>query len=116
LINAAVLGSPIAHSLSPLLHSLAYEYLGLSARYEAIEVKAGELATYLSATDKNALSLTMPLKEEALKVSRVTSDIAKRISCGNTLFQKDGAWNLTSTDVAGFEFISFNDFKKCFSN
>jgi len=104
LINAAVLGSPIAHSLSPLLHSLAYEYLGLSARYEAIEVKAGELATYLSATDKNALSLTMPLKEEALKVSRVTSDIAKRISCGNTLFQKDGAWNLTSTDVAGFEF------------
>lgn len=104
MINAAVLGSPIAHSLSPLLHSLAYEFLGVAARYEAIEVKAGELATYLAATDKNALSLTMPLKEEALEVSHVTSDIAKRISSGNTLSLKDGDWSLTSTDVAGFDF------------
>jgi shikimate dehydrogenase len=104
LINAAVLGSPIAHSLSPLLHSLAYKFLGLAARYEAIEVKAGELATYLAATDKNALSLTMPLKEEALKVSHVISNIAQRISCGNTLSLKDGDWSLTSTDVSGFDF------------
>jgi shikimate dehydrogenase len=104
LINAAVLGSPIAHSLSPLLHSLAYRFLGLAARYEAIEVKAGELATYLAATDKNALSLTMPLKEEALKVSHVISNIAQRISCGNTLSLKDGDWSLTSTDVSGFDF------------
>jgi shikimate dehydrogenase len=104
LINAAVLGSPIAHSLSPLLHSLAYEYLGVSARYEAIEVKARELEGYLSTTDKNALSLTMPLKEEALKIADVVSDIATRISCGNTLSLSDGVWNLTSTDVAGFDF------------
>ena len=104
MINAAVLGSPIAHSLSPLLHSLAYEYLGVSARYEAIEVKAGELEGYLSTTDKNALSLTMPLKEEALKMADVVSDIATRISCGNTLSLSDGVWNLTSTDVAGFDF------------
>jgi hypothetical protein len=69
MINAAVLGSPIAHSLSPLLHSLAYEHLGLTARYEAIEVKGGDLAKFLAGTDKNALSLTMPLKEEALKVA-----------------------------------------------
>jgi shikimate dehydrogenase len=77
LINAAVLGSPIAHSLSPLLHSLAYEHLGLTARYEAIEVKAGDLAKFLAGTDKNALSLTMPLKEEALKVADIVSDVAR---------------------------------------
>jgi shikimate dehydrogenase len=104
LINAAVLGSPISHSLSPLLHSLAYEHLGLSARYEAIEVRAGELATFLSTTDKNSLSLTMPLKEEALEVSHVISEIAKQVWCGNTLSLQDGVWNLTSTDVSGFDF------------
>lgn len=104
MINAAVLGSPIAHSLSPLLHSLAYEYLGIAARYEAIEVKAGALSDFLSTTDRNCLSLTMPLKEEALSVADVVSDIAMRISCGNTLSLSDGIWKLTSTDVLGFDF------------
>jgi shikimate dehydrogenase len=102
LINAAVLGSPIAHSLSPLIHSLAYEQLGISAHYEAIEINAGGLANFLSHTDKNCLSLTMPLKEEAMKVSDVITDIAARISCGNTLSLRDGRWSLTSTDVTGF--------------
>jgi shikimate dehydrogenase len=104
LINAAVLGSPIAHSLSPLLHSLAYEYLEIAARYEAIELKAGALSDFLSTTDRNCLSLTMPLKEEALNVADVVSDIAMRISCGNTLSLSDGIWKLTSTDVLGFDF------------
>ncbi len=104
MINAAVLGSPIAHSLSPLLHSLAYDYLGIAARYEAIEVKAGALSVYLSTTDRNCLSLTMPLKEEALQVADVVSDIATRVSCGNTLSLSDGIWKLTSTDVLGFDF------------
>jgi shikimate dehydrogenase len=103
MINAAVLGSPITHSLSPLLHSLAYEHLGLKARYEAIEVKAGDLAKFLAGTDKNALSLTMPLKEEALKVADIVSDVAGKISCGNTLSLNKGLWSLTSTDVSGFD-------------
>lgn len=103
LINAAVLGSPIAHSLSPLIHSLAYEYLGLTAHYEAIEVNAGALTKFLNQTDKNCLSLTMPLKEEAMKVADVISDVATRISCGNTLSLNEGVWSLTSTDVSGFD-------------
>ena len=103
MINAAVLGSPIAHSLSPLIHSLAYEHLGLQARYEAIEVKAGGLESFITQTDKNCLSLTMPLKEEAMKVADVISDVAARISCGNTLSLNEGVWSLTSTDVSGFD-------------
>lgn len=103
MINAAVLGSPISHSLSPLLHSLAYEHLGLTAQYKAIEVRAGELEKFLAETDKNALSLTMPLKEEALKVADIISDVATRISCGNTLSLSKGVWSLTSTDVSGFD-------------
>ena len=103
LINAAVLGSPIAHSLSPLIHSLAYEYLGVAAHYEAIEVNAGGLTKFLDQTDKNCLSLTMPLKEEAMKVADVISDVATQISCGNTLSLNEGVWSLTSTDVSGFD-------------
>jgi shikimate dehydrogenase len=103
LINAAVLGSPIAHSLSPLIHSLAYEYLGVAAHYEAIEVNAGALTKFLNETDKNCLSLTMPLKEEAMKVADVISDVASRISCGNTFSLNEGVWSLTSTDVSGFD-------------
>ena len=103
LINAAVLGSPIAHSLSPLIHSLAYEYLGVAANYEAIEVNAGALTKFLNETDKNCLSLTMPLKEEAMKVADVISDVASRISCGNTFSLNEGVWSLTSTDVSGFD-------------
>jgi shikimate dehydrogenase len=103
LINAAVLGSPITHSLSPFLHSLAYEHLGLTAHYEAIEVKAGALENFMSSTEKNCLSLTMPLKEEALSVADSISEIAERVSCGNTLMLKNGLWSLTSTDVVGFD-------------
>lgn len=104
LINAAVLGSPINHSLSPVLHNTAYELLGLNGSYEAIEVRAGELAAFLQSTDKNCLSLTMPLKEEAISLAKVSSGLAQRISSGNTLTVVDGSWNLTSTDVDGFEF------------
>jgi shikimate dehydrogenase len=104
LINAAVLGSPIQHSLSPLLHSVAYELLGLDGKYEAIEVGSGDLADFLASTDKNCLSLTMPLKEEALNLAHDSSDLSKRISSGNTLVLKNGKWHLTTTDVAGFEF------------
>lgn len=104
LINAAVLGSPINHSLSPVLHNAAYELLGLNGSYEAIEVRAGQLAAFLQKTDKNCLSLTMPLKEEAISLASASSGLAQQISSGNTLTVVDGNWHLTSTDVAGFEF------------
>jgi shikimate dehydrogenase len=45
----------------------------------------------------------MPLKEEAMKVADVISDVASRISCGNTLSLNEGVWSLTSTDVSGFD-------------
>ncbi len=104
MINAAVLGSPIAHSLSPLLHAKAYKLLDIQGSYEAIEVRSGELASFLSSTNKNCLSLTMPLKEEALSLADASSALSQRITSGNTLTRADGMWSLTSTDVAGFEY------------
>ncbi|MEY3995199.1 MAG: hypothetical protein RL690_595, partial [Actinomycetota bacterium] len=82
MIKAAVLGSPISHSLSPLLHSTAYAQMGLSASYEAIEVKADNLALFMSERDEtwNGFSLTMPLKEEAISYADHVDDLAKRIN------------------------------------
>lgn len=104
MINGAVLGSPIIHSLSPLLHTSAYELLSVQATYDAIDLASGELASFLADTKLNALSLTMPLKEEAIALADVISEISVQINCGNTLTLIQGRWHLTSTDVEGFKF------------
>lgn len=104
MIKAAVLGSPIEHSLSPLLHSLAYTELGLQSSYTSIEIKSGELSTFLERCDQSwtGFSLTMPLKEEVLNFTGDVSPLAKAIRSANTLVQKEGIWSATTTDVSGF--------------
>ncbi len=106
MINAGVLGSPIIHSLSPLLHQTAYKFLGIQGEYKAYEVPSGGLTEFLSGKGRelNCLSLTMPLKEEALFIADHVSTISQQIASGNTLHKKDDGWHLTSTDVEGFSF------------
>ena len=76
MINAAVLGSPISHSLSPRLHMSAYKHLNISGNYGSFDVPAGSLRDFL--TDKasgwTGFSLTMPLKEEVLSVAEVIEE------------------------------------------
>jgi len=106
MINAGVLGSPISHSLSPLLHTTAYKALGIDGEYRAFEVPSGGLGNFLLNEGKalNCLSLTMPLKEEALNIADHVSTISRQIASGNTLHKKEDGWHLTSTDVEGFSF------------
>ncbi len=103
MIKAAVLGSPISHSLSPALHKRAYLELGLSASYVGIEVKSGELASFLAQlpADWTGFSLTMPLKEEVFDLLDSVSDVALRAHSANTMYKVDGKWAGTSTDVSG---------------
>ena len=111
MIAAAVLGSPIAHSLSPLLHNTAYQFLGIEASYKAFNVPSGQLREFLAGdgADLNSLSLTMPLKEEALSIADSVSAVSMQIHSGNTLHKVDGHWSLTSTDVEGFTHaLAFN--------
>jgi shikimate dehydrogenase len=71
-MRAAVLGSPVGHSLSPVLHGAAYAALGLSQwRYSAHECDAAGLPGFVAALDAGwaGLSLTMPLKRVALEVA-----------------------------------------------
>ncbi|MDQ1555223.1 MAG: shikimate dehydrogenase, partial [Actinomycetota bacterium] len=64
----AVLGSPISHSKSPLLHRAAYAALSLDWQYEAVEVTGATLPGFLASRDESwrGLSLTMPLKRDVL--------------------------------------------------
>lgn len=106
-MRAAVLGSPISHSLSPALHNAAYLALGIEGKYDAVEVKAGELAGFMSevrSIEANwiGFSITMPLKEELLKVADRVDPLAKRINSANTLIPTLDGWYATSTDVSGF--------------
>jgi len=103
--RAAVLGSPIAHSLSPALHEAAYRALGLTHwSYEAHEVQAQALHGFVAALGPEwaGLSLTMPLKEAAFKVADEVSDLAREVGAINTLVRRpDGGWRGDNTDVYG---------------
>ena len=113
MINAAVLGSPIAHSLSPVLHRRAYEILGIEGRYQAIEVGSGQLPNFLAEVGGkfDGFSLTMPLKEEAVPLSAVNSPEVEITGALNTLIRGDGDWSGHNTDVLGFEFL-IRDYSK----
>lgn len=104
-LRAAVLGSPVSHSLSPLLHTTAYAALGLpSWTYTCRVVAADELATVVAGLDDSwrGLSLTMPLKEVAFDVATTVSDLAREAGAVNTLVRRtDGGWDGHNTDVAG---------------
>jgi len=104
-LNAAVLGQPIAHSLSPVLHGAAYRALGLEGwAYAAHELGAAELPGWVAGLDETwrGLSLTMPLKEVAFEVATTVSDTARLTGAINTLVRRpDLGWDAHNTDVAG---------------
>jgi len=105
--RAAVLGFPVSHSLSPLLHRTAYAALGLDWQYESIEVRAGGLARFIDGLDDSwvGLSLTMPLKGEAARSVDFLEPLAKALGAANTiLFQPSAAGGHrvgANTDVPG---------------
>jgi shikimate dehydrogenase len=116
-MKGAVLGSPISHSLSPVLHKGAFEFLGVEGTYTAIEVTSGALQDFMQArgSEFDYLSLTMPLKEEVLALDVAEDELTRRIQSGNTLIHRDGSWSLTSTDgsglVAALAHAGLKDFK-----
>ena len=98
MIRAAVLGSPISHSLSPKIHRKAYDLLDLDSEYTAIEVDEKSFPDFfqnLESSDDGSkwsgFSLTMPLKEIVLQYCVASDPIAKRIDSGNTLFRSDNS-------------------------
>lgn len=102
--RAAVLGSPVGHSLSPVLHRAAYEALGLEGwDYGRHEVDEGGLAPFVAGLDDSwaGLSLTMPLKVAAFGVADEVSDLAREAGAINTLVRRGSGWDAENTDVHG---------------
>jgi shikimate dehydrogenase len=103
-MRAAVLGSPIAHSLSPVLHLAAYRALGLADwDYEKHECTEPKLAGFVAGLGPEwaGLSLTMPLKRVALEVADELSPLAAATGAANTLVFTSGRRYADNTDVAG---------------
>jgi len=99
----AVLGSPIEHSLSPLIHNYIFQALGTDASYDRFEVKS-ELSEFLEGKSTySGFSVTMPLKDLAFDVAAELSSTAINTSSVNTLLKVDGGFAGFNTDVFGIQ-------------
>ncbi len=102
--RAAVLGAPVAHSLSPALHQAAYRELGLTGwRYDAIECDEQRLPGLLDALGPEwaGLSLTMPLKRAVLPLLDDIQPLAAEVGAANTVVFSGGRRQGFNTDVSG---------------
>ncbi|MEU6642925.1 shikimate dehydrogenase [Saccharomonospora sp. NPDC046836] len=103
--RAAVLGKPVEHSLSPVLHGAAYRALGLRDwTYERIEVDAGGLPGFVAGLGPEwvGLSVTMPGKRAALEFAAEVTPRAAAVGAANTLVRLDSSrWRADCTDVDG---------------
>ena len=107
--HAAVLGHPVAHSLSPVLHTAAYTALGLDDwAYGRYDVDAEGLAGFLTGLDAAGpdtvwvgLSLTMPLKRAVLDLADHVEPLAQAVGAANTLLLGPAGRTATNTDVHG---------------
>lgn len=100
--RAAVLGRPIGHSLSPVLHRAAYAALGLNWTYEAIDCGVEDLASVLAErADWTGFSCTMPLKRAALELASSVAPMAAAAGAANTLLRTPDGWRADNTDVVG---------------
>lgn len=102
--RAAVLGRPIEHSRSPVLHRAGYHALGLDAwDYKRFECGAAELPGLVSSAgdEYRGFSVTMPAKFAALEFADVATDRVRAIGAANTLVRTATGWLAENTDVTG---------------
>ncbi|MCL2653424.1 MAG: shikimate dehydrogenase [Propionibacteriaceae bacterium] len=102
-MRCAVVGHPVAHSLSPALYCAAYAELGIDWTFDAVDVPGGGLGDFVSRLDSSwrGLAVTMPHKA-AVTALGSPDQAVKRLGVGNTLvLDADGA-SVHNTDVSGF--------------
>jgi len=101
-----VIGDPIAHSLSPVIHNGWLRDMGFNAVYEAMQVPEGEFQNALKTLENRdclGINITLPHKANALRCASEASDTAQRIGAANTLtFRGGNTWRADNTDVPGF--------------
>ncbi|MCD4557402.1 shikimate dehydrogenase [Schaalia sp. lx-100] len=105
---AAVIGSPIEHSLSPVLHRAAWEHTPIGSQgwdYRRIECDAQGLASLITGLDEHCrgLSVTMPCKQAIIPFLDVIDPLAQAVGSVNTLIPSGGVLTGFNTDVFGIE-------------
>ena len=103
--RAFVIGHPIAHSRSPLIHGFWLEENGLAGSYERIDVAPDQLAGFvqgLTAAGFAGGNVTVPHKSAVLGLVEEADEAARVIGAANTLWIEDGRLLATNTDAAGF--------------
>ena len=103
----ALLGHPVAHSISPAFQQAALDALGVEARYEAWDTPPEDVPDALERLRDPSLlgaNVTVPHKLEALRLADSADAVARRIGAANTLIRRDdGRLHATNTDVAGVQ-------------
>jgi len=104
--RACVIGDPIAHSRSPLVHRFWLAELGIAGSYDREHVPAGELEGFIRALGQDGYcgcNVTIPHKEAAFRLVQEPTELARRLGAVNTLW-RDGQGRLhgDNTDVHGF--------------
>src|SRR3954465_4770157 len=101
--HAAVIGKPVAHSLSPGLHSAAHAARGLDWAYSRIECDEAGVPALVAGLDPSwvGLSVTMPGKRAALAVAPSVTERAAVVGAANTLLRVPDGWRADCTDVDG---------------
>jgi 3-dehydroquinate dehydratase/shikimate dehydrogenase len=97
-----VIGDPVAHSLSPVLHNQALRALGINGVYLPFRVPRGDLAAFVSAFDAipvQGYSVTIPHKEAAAALPGVKDDAVQAIGAANTLVRGENGWSIFNTDA-----------------
>ena len=102
----ALIGNPVSHSLSPIMHNAALRYLGLDLIYIAIPCRDKDLELVLNSLKKincKGLNITIPHKEKVFEFCSEISPIANKLKAINTLkLNSKKEWSGTNTDVEGF--------------
>lgn len=100
-----VIGDPVEHSLSPVMHNAVLNHLGLDYAYVPFPVKKGDLERALAgfaAIDLVGFNATIPHKQDLIPlVDRVTPE-AQQVGAINTVWRTENGWEATNTDVDGF--------------
>src|SRR3712207_9033815 len=103
-MRAAVLGRPVAHSLSPVLHRAAYAALGLDDwTYDALDIGAEDLPVLLAGLGEEwrGFSVTMPCKQAAADGADVLEPLPRLLHAANTLVRTDAGWRGGRTQAPG---------------
>tara|TARA_B100000674_G_scaffold242055_1_gene199106 strand:- start:304 stop:1164 length:861 start_codon:yes stop_codon:yes gene_type:complete len=101
----ALIGDPVNHSLSPIMHNAAIEYLGLDLIYFSIPCREKDFEIVIKSLSKincKGVNITIPFKEKVLNYCSKISPLAKKIKAVNTIKPNGkGEWHGINTDVDG---------------